>query len=140
MIGLREVVFNLIKTDPAIIALGYGPGSLFGNSSPDSPTTPRFATIVWGEEIRALGSRRAGDRLAKERSVALWAYDRDRDYGAINKAIERWCVLMDTLPTMNTGAGSVIGADWVGNSPETYDDGYQRIVRYSTYTINGTGE
>lgn len=139
---VRELVFATASSDPQLITLGINNSTTYGNGAPDSPKEPLFAILKWGSEVNTLPGQRGAGKVT-ERDVALWVYDKSDDYGRINAIIKRWCVLMDALSATKTGGaagdGWVTCCEWAGDGDDSYDDQYERITRWSSYTIIASG-
>ena len=140
--SVRELVFATTSGDPQLIALGLTASTTYGNGAPLSPKEQVFGILKWGTEINTLPGQRGAGKVT-ERDVALWVYDKSDDYGRINAAIKRWCVLMDALSATKTGSaagdGWVTCCEWAGDGDDSYDDQYERITRWSSYTIIASG-
>lgn len=133
--GVREFVYGLISTDPAMNGLGIDGTTLHANGEPDSPQDDIFAILRWGQE-----SNQGLGRTARGFDLGLWVYDRDADYGQIRRIIKRWSDLMDAIPGSSTGDGWIIGCDWAGAGEDGHDDVYERYVKDAHYTIVASGE
>ena len=123
----RAAVYSLIRDDPTLIGLGMQ--QVYAANAVDSPPEDFFIILKWENADRAFGDRRSD-------SMAVWAHDRNRDYGRIADALQR-------VEDLLTGSVHLVGedgwiltqADWQGQGPDLYDGGYETCTRYSGFTI-----
>ena len=139
---VREFVFSLITVDPVMNGYGINANTLHANQEPDSPSSDVFGILRWGAENPGLAGQRGASRVT-ERDVSLWVYDIDFDFTRIANSLKRWQALMDALSGQKTGPGSGDGwitcCEWQGEGDDTWDDVYQRITRWSTFSIVASG-
>lgn len=140
---LRDLVFARTSGEPTLNVLDLDVDTVYANGGLDSPRERFWAILRWGPELPALAGQRGAGRMT-ERNVALWVYDKEKDYGRINAAIRRWRELMDALESVRTGLlptdGWVIEAGWNGDGDDGYDDVWEACFRSSEYTIIASGE
>ncbi len=139
---VRELVFAAITSDPVMEGYGINASTLFASSAPVSPTTDVFGVLHWGPESQGLAGQRGIGKVT-ERDVTLWVYDTNLDYTRIADSLKRWCMLMDSLTGQRTGSdvgdGWVTCCEWAGDGDDIWDDAYERITRWSAYTIIASG-
>lgn len=129
---LRTHIYGLLTADAALTALGYTVNTIHG-TAPDTPNAQRFMVLRWGSS----GPRAGRDTEVRRTVLAVWAYDRERDYTAIAGALRRVCVLL--LPITGThGNGYIIDVEDNGTSDDLYDPMYEAVMRYWTFTITAS--
>ena len=140
--SVREYIFSLVADDPEMIALGLNTQTVYANGAPDSPQERFWGVLRWGPESPGVPGMRGLGRVT-ERSCSLWVYDKQADYGNINKALRRWLLLLDSVEGARTGTnpddGWITVAYWDSDGDDGFDDVYQAYYRPSTYTIVASG-
>lgn len=144
--SLRTFVFNMIVDDPQLIALGLHRDNVYAAQALDSVkpgefTAPDiFAVVRFTSTAPGLTGARGASR-PRQATCQLWVYDWDRDFDLhIAPILKRWEDLVDEQEAPAMGDGSWwIGAEYVGQSDDAFDDVYDRIARNSAYTIAYTG-
>ena len=134
---VRQVVYDILRADPLLNGLGINSDSVFTSFSVDSPASrlERWLMIRWGVAEAPVGR----DTSTRPVSMALWAYNRQRDYGPIQQILWRCRDLL--LPVANVplpSGGYLVAADWSFSSEDLYDDVYQAIMRGETYRVIAT--
>lgn len=130
---LQNKVFNQLKADPALNALGITEPTLYPAYSPDSPQEQRFAVLRWGPIEPGLGG-------ARHIELYLWAYERDEDYQYINQILTRFREIFNAWPGTGTaGQGWVLGVIELGSSPNLRDDVYESYTRNEGVRITASG-
>jgi hypothetical protein len=134
---LRNLVYNSLLADPALIALDVSADNLHPNYSRDSPPVVtegrRFLVLRWNNSEPGMG--RATPHL-----VALWAYDRDPDYSWISDVLYAARSTMGALLSQSHAPdGWVIGGEWLGGSPDLNDDVYKAYTRNEEWRLVATG-
>lgn len=141
--SVRGLLYRLLGDDPELIALGLAPGALYANGAPDTPQQRFFCVLHWGPEVVGVPAQRGPGRVT-DRELSAWFYDKEPDYTAINKAIRRWCVLLDALEAIRTGDtatdGWITQCEWSGDGDDSYDETYEAWYRTSTYRIIASGD
>lgn len=129
---LRQKVYDLLTVDGQLAALGYNAAAIFG-AAPDSPPSERFMVLRWG----TAGPRLGRDTTVRRTVLAVWAYDRERDYDAIAGALARVCGIL--LPvTGSHGDGFIIDVEDNGTSDDLYDPVYEAVTRFWAFTITAS--
>ena len=123
----RAALHSLIAADPVLLAIGLE--KVYATNSVDTPLEQFFIVVRWDNLTRAFkakGSHR----------VSVWVLDKQRDYGRINKALER---LKELLPSTVHREGSdgwiFTLAEWEGEGPDLVDGGFHTITRYADFTV-----
>ena len=135
--GLRNKVFDAVRGDTAILALLAG-GAVFPNFAVDSPasTINRWIILRWGAAETPAGR----DTSVRAIPLTIAAFDREKDFAAIDTMLKRIRVIMRALETQPTGDGWVLGvSDPAFSSDDGWDDGYAAVVRSETYRIVASG-
>lgn len=130
----RELVYQILKADPLLTSMGYGGDAVMPSNTVDSPaaTLTRWLMIRWGAAEAPVGR----DATARPVPMALWAYNRQRDYGPIQTALWRCRELMSPLAGVPCPEGGhLIAADWSFSSEDLWDDTYEAIMRGETYRV-----
>jgi len=144
MTAIREGVWNMLRNDTALMALGAGSGSsdnslaLFPNYTLDSPAAglTRWMTLRWGAADSPVGR----DSETRPMPLAIWMYDRQRDYDTIDTALRRVRAVMKAVQGLALpGGGYLVAADWSFSSEDIWDDTYEAIARGETYRIVTNG-
>lgn len=130
--SLRQKVYDLLTASAPLNALGYNTNVIFG-APPDSPPAERFMVLRWG----TTGPRLGRDTTVRRTSLAVWAYDRERDYAAIAGALSEVCGILLPL-TGSHGSGYVIDVEDNGTSDDLFDPVYEAVMRYWTFTITAS--
>jgi hypothetical protein len=141
--ALRDYLFRLVANDPKLTAMELTERNGFGAQAPDSPPGEEaFWVLRLSGPVSALGGS-YGPKRVRSATAALWVYEKrgSRDYGrTIDPALRRWEEMIDALEAPDLGDGAYfLGAEYVGQQDDAYDDVYERVVRSSAYTISYTG-
>lgn len=136
MKALRNFVFDLLRADPQLNALGLTEGNLYPvYARQDANFTiegERFMVLRWGPTAPGIGPSRPVD-------LAAWAYDISPEYSWIDDVLLRTTRLMEELT-----AGAVLtpertafisGATYQGSGPDLFDDLYNRYTRSESYRL-----
>lgn len=108
--------------------------SVLGNQAPDTPREDSFVVVRWGNVTSRVGP-------VQRREMTVWCYDRGNDYRQnIDQHLEAVRLSLSSLAPAHDVHGWVNVIDWVGDSTDGYDQGYQRIYRFSNYAVVGTEE
>jgi hypothetical protein len=126
---LRDFLYDILKADQVLGTLGYA-GNLYG-AAPDTPTGQRFMVMRWGNT----GVPPQRDMPPRPRTLTVWAYNRERDYGPIEEALKRVCSILLPMEAVNHGSGWVSGVVDNGSSDDLFDPVYEAATRNWTYTI-----
>lgn len=135
--GLRTFVFNLLKDDAQLNVLGYNAETLYPTQAPDSPRANqnRFMVLAWGNAEPRLGR----DADVRRQLLTVWAYDKERDFGAVNDALNRTHAILYPLAAVNVGGGWITEVLDNGQSDDLYDPEYEAVTRNWAYTIIASG-
>jgi hypothetical protein len=144
MTAVRNGMFALLRQDVQLMALGAGSGStddtfaVFPNFTLDSPAAglTRWMTIRWGASESPIGR----DTNTRPMPVAIWCYDRERDYTIIDAALGRVRTLMRNVQGLALPGGAyLVAADFAFSSEDIWDDTYEAVARGDTYRIVTNG-
>jgi len=135
--SLREFVFDLLKDDIQLNALGFNENTLYPAQAPDSPrgTQRRFMVLRWGTTEPRLGR----DSDVRRQLLTVWAYDKESDYSAIIDALLRTHAILYPLKAVNVNGGWITEVVDNGQSEDLYDPGYEAVTRNWAYTIIASG-
>lgn len=121
----RAAVYSLLSTDPVLEDLGFE--KVYASNSIDSPDEYKFLVIRWEE--RTFFTPEHGPQ-----SMTVWAHTRDRDYGDIDRALQRVRELLTSAIHLAGDDGWVLTqADWSGDSSDLVDDGFHTLTRNSSF-------
>lgn len=132
---LRQAIFGLFVSSPALEALGLNAENISPNFSPDGPAGDRFLVMRWGTTTRGVGS-------VNQVRLGCWAYNRQPDYFPVVKILEEVRRLLPTLVGVVMSPSpmeAVLGVDYEGDSDDLYDDGYRAYTRWTSHTITASG-
>ena len=130
---LRQSVFGLLTASPVLASLGYGEGSISPTFTPDGPPGDRFMVLRWGITSRGIFP-------VNRVRLAVWAYNRQPDFGPIADALLEVRRRLPTLGGVVMAPGeAVLSVDYEGDSDDLYDDGYRAHVRWTSHTITASG-
>ena len=123
----RAALQSLLEGDQPLIDLGVT--TVYPTNSVDTPPDSLFLIVRWDPTTRAFGSK-GQDR------VQIWAHDKSHDYGRVSACLAR---LRDLLPAAVQLPGAdgwtFVTAEWRGEGPDLYDDGYQTVTRFADFTL-----
>lgn len=134
--SLRDLVFNALKGDAQIVNL-VSPNGVLPNFAADSPATTlnRWIILRWGSTESALGR----DTSARPVALTLAVYDREKDFGAIDRILQRSRVILRALEGQSHSGGWVICVEDPSAVDDAYDDGYGAVTRAEVYRIVASG-
>lgn len=135
--SLRTLVYDTLKVDAQLIALGIDEDSLYPNFSADSPAADqqRWVVLRWG----VVEPPFAPQVPVRPQTLTLWAYDRERDFAAIAAILRRCRTLLTDLSAVWTGDGHLLEIQQTGSSEDLWDDGYQAVTRNEAYRMVASG-
>lgn len=137
--NLRQYVWELLRTDPALNELGINRDSLFGTNAPDSPAASlqKWMVIRWGLEDPPLGR----ETTSRRRFVSFWAYDRRRDFSDIDQMLHRARALVYNLTGVhyNGSGGYITEVTDDGFSDDAWDPAYSASTKNWQATIIASG-
>ena len=123
----RAALQSLLEGDAQLTALGVG--AVYPTGAVDTPPEECFLIIRWDPTTSSFGT------VGRDR-VQIWAHDRVKDYGRINDILAR---LRDLLTSVVHRPGAddwtLSTAEWRGEGPDVYDDGYTTQARYADFTL-----
>ena len=123
----RAAIHSLLENDPILGNIGVE--AVYPANAVDTPAEDLFVIVRWGEGAVAFKTR-GSDRLA------VWAHDKNRDYGRIDEVLERVKTLLtETLHRPGADGYTFTMAEWNGNGPDLVDGGYNTVTRYSEFTV-----
>lgn len=135
MATVRDYVFDLIKNDTQMIALGFDEDRMFNNNDADTPVPDdrRFIVFKWGQSI-------VGMDVVHVRSLQVWVHDAPSDYTVIDSALERVRTVLTSLFGADTGEPRkwVTQFDWELDSDDLDDDIQRTVTRYSQFAVVGS--
>lgn len=123
----RAALYSLLETDTELLALGVQ--AVYPTNAVDTPGEDLFLIVRWDPTSSVFGS------YGQDR-VQIWAHDRSRDYGRVSSCLAR---LRELLPATVHRAGddgwTLSTAEWRGEGPDLFDDGYQTVTRFADFTL-----
>jgi hypothetical protein len=126
-VAARAALFSLLADDTELPALGVQ--QVYSANAVDSPGEDCFLIVRWDDTAVPYG--RVASNL-----VAVWAHDRDRDYGRIDAVLHRVeDLLAGTVHRTGEDGWTITQADPRGQGPDLYDSGYETCTRYSNFTV-----
>lgn len=126
---MRELVRSKI-----ISVTGLPAQSVLGNQAPDTPLQDSFMVLRWGNVTARVGP-------VQRRELSVWCYDRGTDYRQnIDLHLDAVRLALAILAPAGDIHGHLQCIDWVGDGTDGYDQGYQRIYRFSNYAVVGSEE
>jgi hypothetical protein len=144
MTAVRVGLYELLRADATLMGLGAGSGTndntlaVFPNFTLDSPAAglTRWMTIRWGAAEAPIGR----DTETRPIPVAIWCYDRERDFELVGAALQRVRVIMKNVQGLALPGGShLVAADWAFSSEDIWDDTYEAVARGETYRLVTNG-
>ncbi len=144
MSAARIGLYNLLRSDAVLMALGAGTGSdddlltVFPNYALDSPAAhlTRWVTLRWGAAEAPPGR----DTATRPMPVAIWVYDRERDFTNIDSILRRCRTIMAGIQGLPlSGGGHLTAADFSFSSEDIWDDSYAAVARGETYRLVTNG-
>lgn len=123
----RAAVHTLLEDDVDLQDIGSQ--AVYASNSVDTPAEEVFLIIKWETTTSAFKSR-GRDR------VSIWAHDRQRDYGRIDKLLHRVRELLtDTVQRAGGDGWTMTLAEWDGEGPDLVDGGFDTITRFADFTV-----
>lgn len=144
MSAVRNGLWQLLRADTTLMALGAGSGSnddklaVFPNFTLDSPAAglTRWMTIRWG----AADSPPGRDTWTRPVPASVWMYDRERDFTNVDAALGRVRTLLRAVQGLALpGGGFLVAADFAFSSEDIWDDTYEAVARGETYRLVTNG-
>lgn len=138
--SLRSYMYNAIADDAELKALGLPNDAVYATNTLDSPDQitsggESFIVVKWTDSQSAFEARKipSGPHL-----LDVWIYNNGMNYNPIDQMIQRLHALMDSIHSVDTGAGWITQIDWVGDGGDDYDDVYKAVVRVGSYRVIGS--
>lgn len=123
---MRAFIFQAVSEAQAVIDL-VGDRVLAASNVHERPVTPFVV-------IKALPSSRGPHSAASFSDWEIWAHDDPGSYVRIDQILEACRFALSSAVSV----GSVISAEWQGDSADFVDDQMKTITRSSTYRIAGS--
>lgn len=136
--NLREYVWSQLVADPELNGYGINSNSLFGTNAPDSPAAnlQRWVILRWLIEDAPPGR----DTTSRRRPLAVWAYDRQRDYKYVDLILRRCEEILYPLKAVQFSLDGWITEVTRGNtSDDLFDPAYDAVSRSWDLTIVASG-
>lgn len=123
----RSALHSLVEADTELATIGVE--AVYPSNAVDTPAEELFIVIRW--EPTELAFKQVGsDRCT------IWAHDKQRDYGRIDKILQRLREILPATVHRDGGDGWVMTcAEWEGEGPDLFDGGYNTITRYADFTV-----
>ena len=125
---MRNAVFSLLSTDTALSDLGVK--KVYASPALDTPPEEIFVVLSWQEvnaEFKDVGTQ----------NLTVWVHNRQPDYRVINRIVARIKLLMISTFHRAGTDGVFVQAQWTGEGPDVWDDGFRTYVKTSGYRCNG---
>lgn len=123
----RAAVQTLLQDDGVLIGLGVG--AVYAANAVDTPAESLFLIVTW--DVKAVAFE-----LTSVTRLTVWAHDKDRDYGRISDVLRRARdILTGAVHVAGADGWTLTQADWRGEGPDLYDQGYETCTRYSDFTV-----
>ncbi len=124
---MRQSIFQALDGDVTLRDILTGDGRIYESGAVSSETRSPFLTVRWLEDSFP-GTSGGGFRL-----MSVWGHHRSGSYVLIDQALQRVSELLDGY----TEAGMVSLVEWVGNSPDLFDDGLNTNTRHADFRVLG---
>lgn len=125
---MRETI--VAEVEAALLPAGVPPEAVVqAESFDDLPIRP-FVVVRWGPTAPGMGK-------VERPTVDFWVHDVKGDYSRIDRLLGLIQDRLEALAPMRANPGYIQDVHWDGNSGDLADDGYDTIVRYSSYTLTG---
>jgi hypothetical protein len=125
----RAAVYYLLTHDGVLNALGIQPATVYQTNTVDNPDVKPFVVIRW--ETKTVSFEKRGSQ-----SLSIWAHDDRGDYSRIDSILERVIdILLSAEHVVGTDGYTLTCARYLSTSDDFWDDGYQTITRYCTFSI-----
>ena len=133
--SLRELVYDRLLLNTDLENLGINSGSLFPNFAPDSPANnmQRWLVIRWGATNTAFAYS-----PVRSGSITLWAYDRERDFDAIEQVLAAARATLEGLEANGHEGEYFITVTSQGQGEDVYDSVYEAVARTEAYTYSAS--
>lgn len=130
---LRNAVLAVLVATPGLETLGYTEEVILPNFTPDAPQGDRFMVLRWGVTTPGLAQ-------VNQVRLAIWAYNRQPDYGPISDALKLVTSSLAKMAGIVMAPGeSVLAVRSEGESDDLYDDGYRAYTRWCSHLITASG-
>lgn len=125
---MRNAVFSLLSSDVILKELGVD--KVYASPALDTPPEQLFVVLAWQEvnpEFKNVGTQ----------NLTIWVHNRQSNYRLINQIIDRVKSLMTSTFHRTGTDGTFVQAQWTGEGPDVWDDGFRTYVKTSGYRCNG---
>lgn len=123
----RAALYSLLDADGELVGLGVQ--AVYPANSVDTPEQECFLVVRW--DAKAVAYAATGSARC-----SVWAHDKDRDYGRIAAVLQRVETLVTgTVHRAGEDGWTLTQADWLGQGPDLYDQGYDTCTRYSDFQV-----
>lgn len=123
----RAAVQSLLENDAELQTIGVE--TVYGSNSIDTPAEDLFIVISWSGDVPAFKN------IGPDR-CSVWAHDKNRDYGRIDKVLKRvQDLLTETIHRPGEDGVTMTLAEWNGDGPDLTDDGFGTVTRFSDFTV-----
>lgn len=136
--NLRQYVWAQLVGDSVLNSYGINSGSLFAANVVDEPaaTLQRWVILRWLIEDAPVGR----DTTSRRRPLAVWAYDRERDYTTVDLILQRCQQILYPLKGVHYSLNGWITEVTRGNtSDDLFDSAYNAVSRSWDLTIVASG-
>lgn len=135
---MRTYVYDLLKVDGQLNALGINGTSLYPANAPDAPMVGNQMTwmvLRWGSQTPRFGRDSPNTR---RQPLTVWMYNHEPDYAPIIAGLKRVCGILLPLGGISHGTGYITDVEDNGSSEDLYDRDYEAVTRNWTFTITGS--
>lgn len=133
--GAREYIFNLITTDPTLVALGINVDSTFTQHTLDTPQVRPLCILRWQNVVPGMGP-------VNQRLLQVWVHDdlSAGDYARIDASLNRLRTLLTSVAGVNVGPADawLSAITWEGDSDDLDDDDARTITRNAQFRLTGS--
>lgn len=137
--SLRDYVWQLLRFDPDLNAMGINASTLFSGGAADSPAAnlTKWMAIRWGLEEAPLGR----DTTSRRRFLSIWAYERKRDFTEVDRMLYRARQVLYPIKAVNydSADGYITEVSDNGFSDDIWDDAFAASTRNWQSTIVASG-
>lgn len=131
--SIRSIVYQELVGDLGLHHLGINEDSAWLNSAAPSTLVLPSIVLSWSQVTPGIGE-------VTRRELLLYAHDQPGDYDNIVAILARAKeVILALGPTNKDDTSCVVATQWLGDSQDLSDDAYGSIMKYSTFTIVGSG-
>lgn len=139
MNNLRNFVYDLAISRPALVALGLSAANVYPvysrDSTPAAIEGDRFLILRWGPAEPGVGP-------VVPVGLDIWAYDRSPEYSWIMDILRAFRPALEEsvgAPLSEARADWMNGVNWQGSTPDLFDDMYNAYTRSESYRLVASG-